>query len=231
MSHPRSFWVTGASNGLGLAMAQRLLEQGHRVAASGNDCEEFTSLVGGKLQLLRLPGQLHQPEQAEAAIRSIQSTWGTLDSLVVNAGTTDYLTDDVADTDLFEAIASSNLLASKQCLAGALPLLAKGTAPQVMAIFSPLSALQLYAPTQVPRGDNSTPQWFREQRRVLQQLGIGLTVVAPQSLKNPVTDARAIPLEWTPRSVAEELLRRLTLREPELVLEALSVNSLWPLLR
>ncbi|MNF09933.1 hypothetical protein D3C80_2107280 [compost metagenome] len=64
---------------------------------------------------------------------------------------------------------------------------------------------------------------------MLDNLQIALTVVGPQSLKAPVTAAQAIPEAWTAQSAAEELLRRLPQREPELVLETLDLNSLWPL--
>jgi hypothetical protein len=149
--------------------------------------------------------------------------------LIINAGTSDYLADDVADSELFEAIVTDNQLAGEHCLASALPLLAKGDSPQVMAVFNRYSALQLHAPTQVPAGWNNMPQWMREQRQALKAQGVELTVVGPQSLKTPVTPAQAIPEAWTPQNAAEELLRRWPQREPELVLEALDLNGLWPL--
>lgn len=232
MNRARSVWVTGATNGLGLALVQQLLDQGHRVAASGRECEALDTL-GERYgtQLLRLPGQLQALDQVEAASKLLLGNWGSLDCLIVNAGTGEYVADAIPDAELFEAIAASNLLASEQCLAIALPLLTKGEAPQVMAILNRYSASQLFAPTQVSSGFNSTAQWFREQRQVLDQLQISLTVVAPQSLKTPVTPAQAMPEMWTAQSAAEELLRRLPLREPELVLETLDTSSLWPLPR
>ena len=100
-----------------------------------------------------------------------------------------------------------------------------------MAIFNRYSALQLYSPTQVTAGWNNMPQWLREERDELNDLGIALTVVAPQSLRAPVTSVQATPESWTPQSAADELLRRLPLREAELVLEVMDLGSLWPLSR
>lgn len=232
MNHSRSFWVTGASNGLGLALVKRLLEQGHRVAASGKESEEWEALaVRHGSRLLRLPWQLHENEKAASAAKQICHAWCSLDVLILNAGTSDYLADDVADSDVFEAIVTSNQLAAEHCLASAQPLLAKGHQPQVMAIFNRYAGLQLYSPTQVSAGWNNLPQWSREQRQVLKDQGIDLTVVAPQSLKTPVTSVQAVPDAWTPQSAADELLSRLALREPELVLEVLDISSLWPLSR
>lgn len=232
MTDSRSFWVTGASNGLGLALVERLLEQGHRVAASAKESDELNRLAAqhGR-RFLRLPWRLHAEPDAADACQQICHAWCSLDGLIINAGTSDYLPDDVADSELFEAIASTNQLAGELCLTKALPLLAKGDSPQVMALFNRYSALQLYAPTQVIAGWNNLPQWMREQRKPLKELGIGLTVVAPQSLKVTVTSVQAIPEQWTPQSVAQELLRRWPQGEPELILETLDVSSLWPLTR
>lgn len=232
VEHSRSFWVTGASAGLGLALVEHLLEQGHRVAASSNACQALDLLAQRHgPALLRLPGQLQTHAGAQAISERIASTWGTLDVLIVNAGTCDYLSDEVPDSEVFDSIASSNLQAAEHCLACALPLLAGGDAPQVMAVFSRYSALQLYAPSQSPNATNNAPQWFRLQRDTLDALGIALTLVAPQSLKKPVTPIQALPERWTAQGAAEELLRRLPQREAELVLEALDMNALWPLSR
>lgn len=232
MNNSRSFWVTGASNGLGLALVQRLLDDGHRVAASGRQSAELDTLgaIHGS-RLLRLPGQLQVPEQAEQACQAIRSNWGALDGLIINAGSCDYLPDGLPDGDVLEAVITTNLQASEHSLTSAVPLLAKGDTPQVMAILNRYSALQLYAPTQVPAGWNNLAQWMREQRKALAELGIGLTVVAPQSLKTAVTSAQAMPEAWTPQTAAQELLRRLPQRDPELVLEVLSLSDLWPLPR
>ncbi|MCO1622315.1 MAG: SDR family oxidoreductase [Pseudomonas alloputida] len=232
MNNSRSFWVTGASNGLGLALVKRMLEEGHRVAASGKDGAALDAL-GARYgrQLLRLPWQLHEEQQITHACQQICHAWCSLDGLIINTGTSDYLSADVNDTELIETIVTTNQLAAEHCLGKALPLLAKGQSPQVMALFNRYSALQLFAPTQVTAGWNNLPQWMREQRKALEEQGVALTIVGPQSLKVTVTSAQAIPEAWTPDSAAEELLRRWPQREPELVLETLNVSSLWPLTR
>ncbi|MDF0730142.1 SDR family NAD(P)-dependent oxidoreductase [Pseudomonas entomophila] len=231
MINARSYWVTGAANGVGLALAQGLLEQGHRVAASGKDCQELNALAAQHgANLLCLDGQLQDASEAHAVNALLQARWGALDGLIINAGTCDYLPTDLPANELIGAIATSNLLASEHALAIALALLAKGDRPQVMGLVSRYSALQLGEPTQPLRGANSLPQWFRTQRQHLQDQGIDLTLVAPGSLKAPVTsEVLAIPEDWTATRAAAELIKRLEARQPELVLEVLDPTQLWPL--
>lgn len=220
----RRFWITGASHGFGLALVEQLLASGQQVAASGRDSQELDNLSQ------RYSGHLmHLGDDLAGAAQRLSSRWSALDCLIINAGTCDYLPVDVTDAQLFEQIVSSNLRATEQCLVGALPLLAKGDKPQVMAVLSRYSALQLLEPNQPASGSNSLPQWLRLQRPTLKALGIDLTVVAPQSLKTPVTSAQVIPEFWTAQSAAQELLARLDQRQPELVLEVLKPDELWPL--
>ncbi|SPO68696.1 SDR family oxidoreductase [Pseudomonas sp. JV241A] len=232
MSEPiaRKVWVTGASSGLGLALVQQLLEQGWKVAASGRASPELTGLSQlNPEQLLLLDGNLDDGVQAAQAGQQLQAHWGALDCLLVNAGTCDYLDASLSPTAIFEAIASSNLSASVHCLNVAVPLLEKGQAPQVLAVLSRYSALQLYEPSQPATPSNNLAEVFRAERQNLQSKGIDLTLVAPQALKVPLVGVQVMPEQWTPESAADVIVQRLPERAPELLLEALNLNSLWPL--
>ncbi|MGF6590334.1 SDR family NAD(P)-dependent oxidoreductase [Pseudomonas sp. 2835] len=232
MSEPiaRKVWVTGASSGLGLALVQQLLEQGWKVAASGRVSPELKGLSQlNPEQLLLLDGNLTDGAQAAQASQQLKTHWGALDCLLVNAGTCDYLDASLPPTAIFEAIASSNLSASVHCLNVAMPLLEKGQAPQVLAVLSRYSALQLCEPSQPATADNNLAQVFRAERQNLEGKGIALTVVAPQALKTPLVAVQVRPELWTPESAADVIIQRLPERAPELLLEALNLNSLWPL--
>lgn len=228
--HTRRIWVTGASNGLGHALALQLLNLGHQVALSGR--APFDPLPEHLTEhCLVLEGDLSDATQAEQMSQRIQQHWGALDTLVLNAGTSDYLDPQVSGTALFECLIQSNLEASANGLRSALPLLQAGRNPHVLGVLSSLTALQQFESSQWPSGQNSLGHWFSEVRSQLAPLEVDLTLVAPQTLKKPVTLSVALPQEWDPQSAASAIIDRLPLRMPEMVLEALSVNSLWPLRR
>lgn len=228
--HTKRIWVTGASNGLGHALALHLLSLGHHVAISGR--APFDALPQ-KLDAhsLVLEGDLAAAAGAETMAQCIQQHWGALDLLIINAGSCDYLDDHSTGTAMFEALISSNLSASGHCLNSALPLLLAGKKAHVVGILSSITALQQHESSQWPNAQNSLGHWFSETRSQLAPQEIDLTLIAPQTLKKPVTPSIAVPQQWTADTAALAIIDRLPQRMPEMVLEALSVSSLWPLRR
>lgn len=226
---PRRIWITGASKGLGHALAQALLEQGCQVAISVQKPGDARALEENYPdQVLVLPYNLRQLLQVKHACRDIRDRWQSIDCLIINAGTGDYLSLPVTDT-IIQDIVQSNLDAASHCLSSALPLLERGRAPQVVAILSAYATLQLHEASQPARPANSIPMLFDESRALLGGRNIDLTVVAAQTRDRPVTDAPAMPGEWPPEAAASAILERLDERPKALVLQALNVNELWPL--
>lgn len=85
--------VTGASRGIGRAVAERLAEEGIRVAVNyRSDEQQADSLVmairsrGG--QALKCQADVSQQAAAESLVEEVVSAWGRLDILVNNAGIT-----------------------------------------------------------------------------------------------------------------------------------------------
>ncbi|MDD2048477.1 SDR family NAD(P)-dependent oxidoreductase [Pseudomonas putida] len=225
-------WVTGASNGLGLALVERLLAQGSQVAASGRTCEDLQDLSREYPEsLLLLDGNLSDPHEVQKASSRINDHWGALDCLIINTGTCDYLAVDTPASGIFEGIVSSNLSVTRHCLDSAWQLLKGGRSPQVVGILSRYSALQLHDPRQPANADNSLRQLFNRQRSALATQAIDLTIIAPLDLKDALVTEQVAPEQWTALTAAEVILNRLPDRPANLVLEALHLHELWPLPR
>lgn len=80
--------VTGASRGIGLAIAQRLVADGAQVcitARKPEGLEEAAAAIDGSV--LAVPGKAHDPEHQADVIDQVMETFGRLDVLVNNAGT------------------------------------------------------------------------------------------------------------------------------------------------
>lgn len=87
--HGKTALITGASRGIGLAAAQRLLDEGARVcitARKANALAETVEQLGGPQRAIGVAGRADDPDhQAEAVARTLEA-FGSLDILVNNAG-------------------------------------------------------------------------------------------------------------------------------------------------
>src|SRR5262245_57228999 len=80
--------VTGATGGIGGAVARALAAQGARVAVSGTRREVLDQLAGELAGAVALPCDLADKEAVEALVPSVEQAMGQLDILVANAGIT-----------------------------------------------------------------------------------------------------------------------------------------------
>jgi len=86
MSPPKTWFVTGASQGLGLTLVERLLREGHQVAATSRNKEALAAAVGPEAAFLPLQVDLGSDASVQQAIARTISTFGRLDVVVNNAG-------------------------------------------------------------------------------------------------------------------------------------------------
>jgi 3-oxoacyl-[acyl-carrier protein] reductase len=83
----RMILVTGATRGIGAAIARRLAAGGARVALHGRDAERVRAACAA-LGAATIPvvGDFLDPQQAAAAVREVVRVAGRIDGLVNNAG-------------------------------------------------------------------------------------------------------------------------------------------------
>ncbi len=87
METKKVWFVTGASKGLGLALAKKLLEQGYRVVATSRTIQSLHSEIGEQSEhFLPLEVSLTDPENVKSAIAKSIVHFGQLDVIVNNAG-------------------------------------------------------------------------------------------------------------------------------------------------
>jgi len=81
------WFITGASKGLGLLLAQQLLARGHRVAATSRHIDALVAKVGAPSdRFLPLAMQITDEASVGAAVTATLAHFGALDVVVNNAG-------------------------------------------------------------------------------------------------------------------------------------------------
>jgi NAD(P)-dependent dehydrogenase (short-subunit alcohol dehydrogenase family) len=81
--------VTGASRGIGLGVAQRLVAEGAKVGITARKPEalaEAVAALGGAEHAIAVPGKADDPEHRVDAVRRVSEAFGPVDILVNNTG-------------------------------------------------------------------------------------------------------------------------------------------------
>jgi len=133
----RKALVTGATGGIGGAIAQALHAQGATVAVSGTRREVLDALAG-KLgeRVFVLPCNLSDAAEVEALVPSAEKAMGQVDILVANAGITrDNLFVQLRDED-WDDVIKVNLTATFRLARAAMKLMMRMRFGSIIAITS-----------------------------------------------------------------------------------------------
>ncbi len=81
--------VTGASRGIGYAIAEALVQRGDRVCITGRTAEslEVSAQALGGERAIFVAGKAHEAAHQDEVIEKVMSTYGRIDILVNNVGT------------------------------------------------------------------------------------------------------------------------------------------------
>ena len=86
----RTVLVTGAGNGIGRAIAEKLAGDGYRVAVNdlrAEDAVEAASRIEGKGgRVVAAPGDVSRPDDVDGIVRAAEEAFGPVEALVNNAG-------------------------------------------------------------------------------------------------------------------------------------------------
>ncbi len=81
-----TLFVTGASAGIGRAVAERFLADGWNVALMARRAGALREVAAGRANALVLPGSVTRPEEVESAFAATLERFGRIDVLFNNAG-------------------------------------------------------------------------------------------------------------------------------------------------
>jgi len=209
MTDSRVVLVTGASGGLGAAIARAALARGWQCAAAGRDQARLDQLAGtlpaGQTdRLLTVVADPADWVDVRAAVLAARDRFGRLDAIVPNAGFSsggDLLTTDPA-TDR-EMILVNVLGPALLVKAAADSLIESGG--QVVLIGSVAGVKNL--PGSLYGATKFAVTGLAENLRMsLAPLGVGVTLVVPGYVDTPFHQGRALPVAMEPAAVADAVL-------------------------
>ncbi|SDK47094.1 SDR family NAD(P)-dependent oxidoreductase [Billgrantia gudaonensis] len=239
LSGSRRIWLTGASSGIGLAVARKLLDQGHRVALSARSVSALTALAEVRDNALVVPLDTTDPQAVARAADRIDDAFGGLDLALLNAGTCEYLDARHFDMALVKRVLDANLYGTLHCLDAALPLLRRARAANGRPLIAVTSSAAAYLP--LPRAEaygasKAALSHFMEALRIdLIDEGIDVSVIHPGFVKSPLTDRNDFPMplridaETAAQAILEGLeARRLDIHFPRRFTLAIRLLGILP---
>ncbi|WP_333608058.1 SDR family oxidoreductase [Arsukibacterium sp.] len=183
-------WITGASGGIGEALARELAAAGARLILSARRHSELQrvrdSLNNASSHLL-LPLDITDSQAVNSAVQSIQQQVGGLDWLINNAGISQraLIVDTQADTDrrLFEVDYFAQIHLTKQ----ALPLLLADGGGKVVFISSVAGLVGTQYRGSYSAAKAALHLWANSLRAELYEQGLSVATVFPGFVKTNVS--------------------------------------------
>ncbi|MBI4678675.1 MAG: SDR family NAD(P)-dependent oxidoreductase [Elusimicrobia bacterium] len=191
-SSTRRVLITGASSGLGRAMAVELARQGARVAVTARRREklaataEAVQAAGG--ECLKLVGSVTEPETVRRHYACIKSEWGGLDWAILNAGVGDAVNARQFSAENYRWTFETNVMGVAYWLEAVIPDMVKAGRGTIAGIAS-LAAYRGLPNTGSYSASKAALVTMLESVRVdLAGTGVKVVTVAPGFVKSEITD-------------------------------------------
>lgn len=213
-SDKKTLLITGASSGIGLALSEYYLNTGNRVIAIARNLEPLLVLQNRfQSQLIPVAMDVADRKSVVQGFASVQSIIQTLDVVILNAGTCEYVDVNNFSAPLFERVMAVNFNGAVNILEVILPQLllpGVGNKPEnatatgiekakrvslvgvsSMAALLPMPRSQAYGASKV-----ALEYLFNALRVDLAKQPIDITLVRPGFVKTPLTDKNDFSMPW-----------------------------------
>ncbi len=181
--------VTGASGGIGRAIAEALHAQGAVVALSGTRVaalEELAASLGERVHVIA--ADLGDPAEAERLVKDCEAAMGSLDILVNNAGLTrDTLLLRMKDED-WQTVLDVNLTAGFRLARAALRGMMKRRSGRIIAISSIVGVTGNPGQANYAASKAGMIGFSKALAQEVAARGITVNCIAPGFIETPMTD-------------------------------------------
>jgi len=205
--HGRRIWVTGASSGIGRALAIELADRGARLVISGRNRERLEQVAAecASRDVIVATLEVSSREQNLSVCKAIRTSLGALDTVILNAGICEYIDLPEFDAESIRRVMDVNYMGIVYGIEASLPLLRDGDFPYLVGMSSTV------AYTGLPRAEaygasKAAIRYLMQALRVdLIAAGIDVSIICPGFVKTPLTDLNDFPM---PMRISDEQAAR-----------------------
>ena len=185
--------VTGASSGIGRALALQLCQRGSHVLATARRIDRLQELqrqcqsFPGHLTIL--DGDLTQATHRQAIVDRVVSQWGAMDVLVNNAGAGAIGRFDVASSERLRQVMEIDFFSPVELTRLCLPLLERGRTPAILNVGSVLSHRAVPNKSEYCAAKFAMRGWAESIRVELRAKKIDVLMLSPSTTRSEFFDS------------------------------------------
>ena len=182
MTSQRTVLITGGNRGIGFAIAEEFLAQGHRVAVTARS-------GSGPEGTLTVTADVTDAASLDAAYREVEQTYGPIEVVVANAGITrDTLVLRMSDDD-FQSVIDTNLTGAFRTVKRAAKGMLKARFGRIVLISSVVGLYGSAGQVNYSASKSALVGMARSLTRELGSRGITANVIAPGFIETDMTSA------------------------------------------
>jgi NAD(P)-dependent dehydrogenase (short-subunit alcohol dehydrogenase family) len=215
VTQPRTCLVTGASRGIGAAIAARLADDGHRVALLGRDAAALEAVAATlPSSSLAVSADVTDPDQTEAAFARVEAQWGPVEVLVSNAGSG--VAAPLAETTdaLWAQMIELNLTAPFRLVRRAVPAMVEGGWGRMVVVASVVAKRGESQVAAYAAAKHGALGLVRAAAAELARTGVTVNAVCPGYVDTPMTDATVAAIAGRTGRSADDARAGLARRQP-----------------
>ncbi len=197
---PGKVWITGASSGIGKALALRYASEGAVVAVSARskDTLDKISREAGEMpgKIIPFPLDITDADACMSCFSEIEQAFGIPDLVILSAGTFQPVGADDFDARLVNRQMQVNFEGTVNCLGPVIRAFIKRSAGHIAIVSSVSGYCGL--PYAAPYGASKAAliNLCEALKPELDRAGVSLTVINPGFVKTPLTDKNDFPMPF-----------------------------------
>ena len=197
----KTILITGATSGIGKALAIHAASRGYKVIACGRNQEALNSLKENP-NIDTAQFDVTSLKETQEAFTSLQ-----FDVAVLNAGTCEYVDVDTFESDMFRRVFEPNFFGVVHCVEAMLPTLRKGNK---IVIVDSMARLLPFTRSQAYGASKAALHYFTKSLEVdLHPKGIEVQCISPGFVETPLTDKNdfEMPMKISAEDAAIAMLK------------------------
>ena len=176
--------ITGCSSGLGRALAEKVLADGHNAVVTARNARSIQDLSAGFPETaLALPLDVTDKEQINAAVKEAQQKFGAIDVLVNNAGYGYRAAVEEADDDDIRRLFDTNVFGAVDMIKAVLPGMRAQKTGSILNISSIGARISPAGSGYYSASKAALEGISGSLHKELQPLGINVTVIEPGAFR------------------------------------------------